>query len=64
MCMSGSSECHGVVNLLGLPWIDFVVCTIYRDENTWENEMLPELTSFFFSFIATVCETPQPFRAS
>ena len=36
-------QCQGVVNLLGLPWIDFVVCTtvhvyverILRDETTW-----------------------------
>ena len=52
-------QCQGVVNLLGLPWIDFVVCTtvdvyverILRDETAWEKKMLPELTSFFFSFI-------------
>ena len=52
-------QCQGVVNLLGLSWIDFVVCTnvdayverILRHETTWEKKMLPELTSFFFSFI-------------
>lgn len=52
-------QCQGVVNLLGLSWIDFVVYTnvdayverILRHETTWEKKMLPELTSFFFSFI-------------
>ena len=52
-------QCQGVLNILNLPWIDFVVYTtvdiyierIYKDVTLWENKMLPELTSFYFSFI-------------
>ena len=57
-------QCQGIVNLLGLPWIDFEVCTsvdvhverILRDETTWEKKMLPELTSFFLSFILPLAQ--------
>ena len=52
-------QCQGVVNLLGLPWIDFVFCTnvdayverILRHETPREKKMLPKLTNFFSSFI-------------
>ena len=52
-------QCQGIVNILGLPWIDFVVYTnvdmyverIYKDTNLWERTMLPKLTSFYLTFI-------------
>ena len=52
-------QCQGVMNILNLGWIDFVVYTnvdlhvehIYKDVSLWEMKMLPELTSFYFSFI-------------
>ena len=58
-------QCQGVLNILNLPWIDFVVYTtvdmyvqrIYKDVTLWENKMLPELTSFYFSFILPLCKT-------
>ena len=48
-------QCQGVINLLGLPWIDFAVYAskdfhverIYRDELLWMSYMLPSLTDFF-----------------
>ena len=57
-------QCQGVLNILNLPWIDFVVFTtvdmyverIYKDVTLWENKMLPELTSFYFSFILPLCK--------
>ena len=56
-------QCQGVLNILNLPWIDFVVYTnvdmhaerIYKEISLWENKMLPELTSFYFSFILPSC---------
>lgn len=52
-------QCQGVMNLLGLPWIDFAVYTskdfhverIYRDELLWMSYMLPSLTDFFVKYI-------------
>ena len=58
-------QCQGLVNILNLPWIDFIVYTeedlhgerIYRDVNLWKPVMLPELTSFYFSYILPdICE--------
>ena len=58
-------QCQGLVNILNLPWIDFIVYTeedlhverIYRDVNLWKTVMLPELTSFYFSYILPeICE--------
>ena len=51
-------QCHGVMNILGLPWIDFIVFTtkdffvqrIYRDTALWEHKMLPTLTDFYCNF--------------
>ena len=61
-------QCQGVLNILNLPWIDFVVYTtmdmyierIYKDVTLWENKMLPELTSFYFSFILPLCKPQVP----
>ena len=61
-------QCQGVLNILNLPWIDFVVYTtvdiyierIYNDVTLWENKMLPELTSFYFSFILPLCKPQVP----
>eukprot|EP00794_Sanderia_malayensis_P021058 gene21058-23113_t len=52
-------QCQGVLNILGLDWIDFVVFTnkelhverIYKDDNLWRSKMLPELTSFYVTYI-------------
>ena len=52
-------QCQGVMNILGLPWIDVVVFTtkdlfvqrIYQDTALWEHKMLPTLTNFYCSFI-------------
>ena len=55
-------QCQGVMNILGLPWIDFVVYTnidmyverIHGDNSVWEKRMLPELILFYLSFILPV----------
>jgi len=52
-------QCQGVLNILGLDWIDFVVFTnkelhverIHRDHHLWRLKMLPELTSFYVTYI-------------
>ncbi|XP_065067596.1 uncharacterized protein LOC135693138 [Rhopilema esculentum] len=52
-------QCQGLVNLLGLEWIDFVVFTlkdfhcerIYKDKSLWKSKMLPSLTVFFVNHI-------------
>ena len=52
-------QCQGVINLFGLPWIDFAVYTskdfhverIYRDESLRMSYMLPSLTDFFVKYI-------------
>ena len=52
-------QCQGVVNILELPWIDFVVYTqsdlhierIFRDTALWNERMLPELTAFYKLYI-------------
>ena len=52
-------QCQGVLNLLGLNWIDFVVYTtkdvhverIQKDELLWTSKMLPTLTTFFVNYI-------------
>ena len=53
-------QCQGVMNILELPWIDFIVFTtrdmfverIYRDLVHWESSMLPTLTNCFCDFIS------------
>ena len=55
-------QCQGIVNILGLPWIDFVVYTnvdmyverIYKDTNLWERTMLPyfQRCNLTFSLLA------------
>ena len=48
-----------MANIINLQWIDFVVYTnkdlhverICKDGSLWEKVMLPELASFYFSFI-------------
>ena len=52
-------QCQGVLNILELPWLDFVVYTtkelfverIFIDSDLWNNKMLPKLTSFYVDFI-------------
>ena len=58
-------QCQGLVNILNLPWIDFIVYNeedlhvkrIYRDVDLGKTVMLPELTSSYCSYILPeVCE--------
>ena len=52
-------QCQGIMNILELPWVDFVVFTtrdihierIFRDQTLWIRKMLPELTRFFSLYI-------------
>ena len=52
-------KCQGIMNILELPWVDFVVFTtrdihierIFRDQTLWIRKMLPELTRFFSLYI-------------
>ena len=52
-------QCQGIVNILGLQWIDFVVYTdvdmyverIHKDTNLWKRTMLPKLPSFYLTFV-------------
>ena len=52
-------QCQGVMNLLNPAWIDFVVFTkkdmhierIHKGSFLWRSKMLPELTSFYCSYI-------------
>ena len=52
-------QCQGIVNILGLQWIDFVVYTdvdmyverIHKDTNRWKRTMLPKLESFYLTFV-------------
>ncbi len=56
-------QCQGAMNILSLPWIDFIVYTkldlhverIQRDTSFWDNRMVPELTDFFFKYILPTC---------
>eukprot|EP00794_Sanderia_malayensis_P000921 gene921-228_t len=51
-------QCQGAMNILNLPWIDFIVYTevdihierIQRDTSLWDNLMVPELTDFFVKY--------------
>ena len=58
-------QCQGLANILNLPWIGVIVYTeedlhverIYRDLDLWTTVMLPELTSFYCSYIPQgICE--------
>ena len=50
-------QCQGLLNIVNMPWIDFVVRhdaphqlhieRIYKDEVLWEETMLPKLLAFF-----------------
>ena len=52
-------QCQGVLNITGLPWIDFVVYTkkdlfiqrIARDINLWNSKILPKLTQFYANYL-------------
>ena len=52
-------QCQGVLNILGLSWIDFIVYTpkdirierIQVDKNLWQSRMFPELTKFYTAYI-------------
>ena len=52
-------QCQGVINILEVPWIDFIVHTekdihverIYRDKILWENHMITGLTDFYIKYI-------------
>ena len=48
-------QCRGILNILGLDWIHFIVCTlkdfyieqIQVQKGIWNIEVLPELTKFY-----------------
>ena len=52
-------QCQGVINILEVPWIDFIVHTekdihverIYRDKILWENHIITGLTDFYIKYI-------------
>ena len=52
-------QCQGVMNIVGLNWIDFIVYTpkdlyierIEVDRILWHSRMLPELTNFYAEYI-------------
>ena len=52
-------QCQGILNILGLEWIDFIVYTlkdlhierIQVDTSIWDKEVLPELTKFYADYI-------------
>lgn len=54
-----SYQCQGVMNILGLEWLDFVVYTekdlheerIPCDKQLWNEKMLPKLTDFYKDFL-------------
>lgn len=62
-------QCHGVLNVCGLEWIDFVVRTlnpyqmfiqrIHKDEHLWEGHMLPKLMAFYFAAILPELACPR-----
>ncbi|CAG2252563.1 unnamed protein product [Mytilus edulis] len=51
-------QCQGLLNISGLPWLDFIARStspyqihierIYRDEVLWNDTMLPKLEAFYF----------------
>ena len=53
------NQCQGIMNIIGMPFIDFVVFTMHDfnverincDQALWLNKMLPKLKSFFEEFI-------------
>jgi hypothetical protein len=53
-------QVQGIMATLQIKWSDFVVLTnkhlhierIYCDADFWEREMLPELNSFYFKYLA------------
>jgi hypothetical protein len=55
-------QCQGTMDILGLPWLDFVIHTntdihvqrLHRDISLWEKKMVPELTGFYCSFILPI----------
>ncbi len=52
-------QCQGVMNIVGLSWIDFIVYTekdlfvqrLTRDTFMWQNAMLPKLVNFYKNFV-------------
>ena len=62
-------QCQGLLNVCGFEWIDFVVRTlnpyqmiihrIYRDEELWNNTMLPKLKAFYFTCLLPEIASPR-----
>ena len=52
-------QCQGLMNIVGISWLDFVVYTekevfvqrLNRDSLFWEKDMLPKLASFYKTYI-------------
>ncbi len=52
-------QCQGLMNILGLNWLDFIVYTekdfyvqrIACDKQLWDAKMLPKLTNFYKDYI-------------
>jgi hypothetical protein len=62
-------QCQGQLNILKVPWLDFVVRRtqpyemhierIVRDEELWEYTMLPKLKAFYFSAMIPELAVPR-----
>ncbi|XP_078329794.1 uncharacterized protein LOC144624228 [Crassostrea virginica] len=62
-------QCQGLVNVTGLPWIDFVVRSlspyqihierIYSDKDLWNEIMLPKLTAFYHQVLLSELAAPR-----
>lgn len=69
-------QIRGLLNILELPWLDFVVYTtkdmfterIFCDTETWTTKMMPTLSSFYLNFISPeiiikqLIKSDKPFR--
>jgi len=62
-------QCQGLLNICNKDWIDFIVRTlnphqifiqrIQRDQNLWENIMLPKLQAFYFKALLPELASPR-----
>ena len=62
-------QCQGLMNVVGVPWLDFVVCTerpyeihverIFRDLDLWMNSLVPKLKAFYFKALLPELACPR-----
>ena len=62
-------QCQGILNITNSHWIDFVVRTehpyqlhverIYKDNDLWQNEMLPKLAAFYHKVLLPELAAPR-----